>query len=992
MITLKEQLEQEKKAASDVKSLKTQQICTLTFKLANAVRQRELAEEELAKVKREMEELKEVMEVQAEEMRAKEGKDESDGHGKQEEDVPQKPDAEEWDEVNKREKKDKDDTFPEKVKREMEELKEEMKVQAEEMSAKEGEDESDGHGKREEDVPREYEADELDEVNRREMKAKDDAIVLSFPEKEEKHLVNDFVENGEGSLPLENKCDELPNENSLHKNLPTEALRQDIPSVVVSSESLSSKLSDEDSMKENSSIRSEREDAVFPLEALPQSSSSGMSDPNQENPEEKGKTADLNKKHKVNEFLENGEGSLPLENKCDALPNENSLHKNLPTEELRQDVARVVVSSQSSSSELSDEHFTKENSSIRSESEDAVFHLEALPQSSSSEMPDPNQESPEEKGKTADLNEKHLVNEFVENGEGSLPSENKCDELPNENSLHKNLMAEEFRQDIPRVVVSSESLSSELNDEDSTKENSSIRSKSEGVFHLEALPQSSSSGMSDPNQENPEEKAKTADLNTEFKKIQEDLCEIQESAIIVSNMSYDVTEDMQNATEQQEKIIETPNLSSARKNRRIRLQNSEEDQTTSPPTSSEAVSSVYTSNNIDEKLVTLLMNHGMDDDHDTVLNSGKDDEEQRVHLEDFFKGNGEVENATREPGTVQERKTLEGFLKKEPVPRAVETENSKSLNKTTAENGVVRKGSEQHNEFMSQTVSEEVEDLKQQLKNAMQKIEELRLENKEMKKEIHNLSSSTAEEAFLVKTTKFTDRLLREMKEREAKVQVPQRQSVTENYGLEREYSYPGLTELSQMGVAGDVRRKTSMPLRIIGAKLKEITRSVENMAMDPDLCEETFTNVCPPDFVDYKSRYLNDHFELEDSLINPSESSKTLSAQSAPFKHDNPGEIQRGCYTSVEKLGEESFLPQTKPQQQFTAEKDCSWKENGFKLTDGPTQERCFYESPSSRWKLHNDTQDYVQRYVVRSSAHIAKMRDLTPEELAFYSKLSYK
>ena len=880
MITLKEQLEQEKKAASDVKSLKTQQICTLTFKLANAVRQRELAEEELAKVKREMEELKEVMEVQAEEMRAKEGEDESDVHGKREEDVPQEYEVEEWDEVNKREKKDKDGTFPEKVRREMEELKEVMEVQAEEMRAKEVEDESDGHGKREEDVPRECEAEELDEVNRREMKAKDDAIVLSFPEKEEKHVVNDFVENGEGSLPLKNKCE---------------------------------------------------------------------------------------------------------------LPNENSLHKNLPTEDLRQDVPRVVVSSQSSSSELSDEHSTKENSSIRSESEDAVFHFEALPQSSSSEMSDPNQENPEEKGKTADLNEKHIVNEFVDNGEGSLPLENKCDELPNENSLHKNLPTEELRQDIPSVVVSSESLSSELNGEDSTKENSFIRSKSEDVFRLEALPQSSPSGLSDPNQENPEEKGKTADLN-EFKKILEDLCEVQESAMIISNMNYDVTEDMQNATEQEKKILETPNPSSARKNRRIRAQNSEEDQETSPPTSPEAVSSAYTSNNIDEKLVTLLMDHGMDDDHDTVLNSGKDDEEQRVHLEDFFKGDEEVENATREPGTVQERKTLEGFLKKEPVPRAVETENSKSLNKTTAENGVVRKGSEQHNEFMSQTVSEEVEDLKQQLKNAMQKIEELRLENKEMKKEIQNLSSSTAEEAFLVKTTKFTDRLLREMKERETKVQVSQRQSVTEKYGLEREYSYPGLTELSEIGVAGGVRRKTSMPLRIIGAKLKEITRSVENMAMDPDLCEETFTNVCAPDFVDYKSHYLNGHFELEDSLINPSESSKPLTAQSAPFKHDNPRELRRGCYTSVEKLGEESFLPQTKPQQQFTEEKDCSLKENGFKLTDGPAQERCFYESPSSRWKLHIGTQDYVQRYVVRSSAHIAKMRDLTPEELAFYSKLSYK
>lgn len=51
--TLKEQLEQEKKNSAEVKSLKTQQVCTLTFKLANAVRQRERAEEELAKIQKE---------------------------------------------------------------------------------------------------------------------------------------------------------------------------------------------------------------------------------------------------------------------------------------------------------------------------------------------------------------------------------------------------------------------------------------------------------------------------------------------------------------------------------------------------------------------------------------------------------------------------------------------------------------------------------------------------------------------------------------------------------------------------------------------------------------------------------------------------------------------------------------------------------------------------------------------------------------------------
>ena len=377
---------------------------------------------------------------------------------------------------------------------------------------------------------------------------------------------------------------------------------------------------------------------------------------------------------------------------------------------------------------------------------------------------------------------------------------------------------------------------------------------------------------------------------------------------------------------------------------------------------------------------------------------GEADEEPGVHLKDFLKKEG-GENLTSGPGTEQEGTTSESFLKNEPVPRVFETGDYKSSDRismisNTTENSTenyIRKGSE--NEFFSQTVSQEVEDLKQQLKSAMQKIEELRLENKEMKKEIENLSSSTAEKAFLLKTTKYTDRLLRDMKEREAKVHVPQlRLSASDKIGLGREYGHTGLPEQSQVGLTGDIRRKTSIPLKIIGEKLKEITRSVENMAMDPESCEETSTDVCKSYFVDLKSPYRNYPFEMEEPLIRPSES-KTFSAQSSPFYQDNPGQTQRGCYTSVQKLGEENLIPPKNFQQQLI-ERDHGQRENVLKLTDGLTHapERCVYESPRRRWKLHVDAPDYVQRYVVRSSAHIANMRDLKPEEIAFYSKQTYK
>ena len=621
--------------------------------------------------------------------------------------------------------------------------------------------------------------------------------------------------------------------------------------------------------------------------------------------------------------------------------------------------------------------------------------------------------------------ERNGLDDFVENREVFSSFDNKCDKLLNDDSLHEDWPTEVHSQDIPCVIgLLSSSLA--LTDEDYTKGNLSIRDKSENVRQVDASLQSSLSGPSDTNEESPRENGE------ELEKIREDVCQVQENAIKLSDTSYELVEDTQNATKQKNNTLETLSPCSVQNFPRIFSKIIEEDQISSPPTLPKATD--YT----EEKFGTLLTDNratnqsplsffGEADEEPgvhlkdflkkeggetfgTLLTDnratnqsplsffGEADEEPGVHLKDFLKKEG-GENLTSGPGTEQEGTTSESFLKNEPVPRVFETGDYKSSDRismisNTTENSTenyIRKGSE--NEFFSQTVSQEVEDLKQQLKSAMQKIEELRLENKEMKKEIENLSSSTAEKAFLLKTTKYTDRLLRDMKEREAKVHVPQlRLSASYKIGLGREYGHTGLPEQSQVGLTGDIRRKTSIPLKIIGEKLKEITRSVENMAMDPESCEETSTDVCKSYFVDLKSPYQNYPFEMEEPLIRPSES-KTFSAQSSPFFQDNPGQTQRGCYTSVQKLGEENLISPKKFQQQLI-ERDHGQRENALKLTDGLTHapERCVYESPRRRWKLHVDAPDYVQRYVVRSSAHIANMRDLKPEEIAFYSKQTYK
>ena len=217
------------------------------------------------------------------------------------------------------------------------------------------------------------------------------------------------------------------------------------------------------------------------------------------------------------------------------------------------------------------------------------------------------------------------------------------------------------------------------------------------------------------------------------------------------------------------------------------------------------------------------------------------------------------------------------------------------------------------------------------------------------------------------------------MKERDAKMYVPQGVTHTQKYELQRDYRTSKSTDLGQMRSTGgenqSIGRNTSLPLKIIGAKLKELTESVESMATDPELCQENFTDLYVSDVMGYKQRFpnLNDQFKLEELLIIPAPCSEEIS-QSAPFKQENPREQQQGGgNTSVEKLGEKSFLASSKVQLQFA---DEAWKDGRFQQTDRQTREQGDFDSPR------------VQRYVVRSSDHIAKMRDLTPEEKAFYSK----
>ena len=229
---------------------------------------------------------------------------------------------------------------------------------------------------------------------------------------------------------------------------------------------------------------------------------------------------------------------------------------------------------------------------------------------------------------------------------------------------------------------------------------------------------------------------------------------------------------------------------------------------------------------------------------------------------------------------------------------------------------------EKRNDFSSQIMSDEVEELKQQLKSALKEIEDLRLENREMKKEMQRLSSSAEENAFLLKTAQFTDRLLREMRERDAKVHVGRTHATLENYGLERDFSHSGNPELSQTVLHKSMqrkegflnrsaRRKASLPLKLIGAKLKEITRSVENVAMDPDSGGETLSQTTAPGFIDYEHTYpnLSDQFEVEEQLIIPAHSSEALLLKAQLLSTKYRGKFHSGVTPLWKNSGAKCFM-----------------------------------------------------------------------------------
>ena len=459
---------------------------------------------------------------------------------------------------------------------------------------------------------------------------------------------------------------------------------------------------------------------------------------------------------------------------------------------------------------------------------------------------------------------------------------------------------------------------------------------------------------------------------------------LSESSSIQANVENNFKRSLVRPDDERDKISESGNLRLARKNRRKHSLNSE-DQESSPPTSPGDESVGYLSERVNSP-----GHYGMAEDHTVAVHPGNF---QQAHKVDLLRlaSKLQIDEVTTEGVKETDEGTLEGFYsQQQTMPKG----NIHPVNKDVDSS---HKGLWNPNGSASQNVCEDMKELKEELKSALKEIEELRQENKEMKKEMRKLSTSAEENEFFVKTTQFTERLLREMREREAKVHAQRAHLTCETYRLDGDLSYSRNPEVSSMRWLSSAQRRSDeclhrltqsksslSSLKVLGAKLKEITRSVENMAMDPELQpRETLRQSSrAPDLSYYSpsspySILLNDHLQITEQSITPARSSEVDKEMSR--------ENSTMARTALEKLGEEgNLVPSNTP----LTEKDSVRRDKKFQITDhAPELLKSSGGSGTGDW--HHDTKDHIQRYIVRSSDYIAKLRDLKPEEMTSDSKL---
>lgn len=565
------------------------------------------------------------------------------------------------------------------------------------------------------------------------------------------------------------------------------------------------------------------------------------------------------------------------------------------------------------------------------------------------------------------------------------PIRNKVEKLSIENSSPENLPlgeapdGEDWQSDVSPVS------SLALSGFESWKEKSSLLEKSEESedFQTNTSSEICFSSHANSSFETCDEFVEGKDSVVMELTIPSNHISLSESSSIQANVENNFTRSLVKPDDERDKISESGNPRLTRKNRRKHSQNSE-DQESSPPTSPGDESVGYLSERVNSP-----GHYGMAEDHTVAVHPGNYQQAHEVNLLRLA-SKLQIDDVTTGGVKETDEETLEGFYsQQQTMPKG----NIHPVNKDVDSS---HKGLWNPYSSASQNVCEDMKELKEELKSALKEIEELRQENKEMKKEMRKLSTSAEENEFFVKTTQFTERLLREMREREAKVHAQRAHLTCETYSLDGDLSYSRNPEVSSMRWLSSAQRRSDeclhrltqsksslSSLKVLGAKLKEITRSVENMAMDSELQSETLRQPSRAPDLSYcspSSPYsilLNDNLKVTEQSITP--------ARSSEVGKEMCRENSTMARTALEKLGEEgNLVPSNTP----LTEKDSVRRDKKFQITDHvPEFSKNSGGSGTGDW--HHDTKDHIQRYIVRSSDYIAKLRDLKPEEMTSVSKL---
>lgn len=579
--------------------------------------------------------------------------------------------------------------------------------------------------------------------------------------------------------------------------------------------------------------------------------------------------------------------------------------------------------------------------------------------------------------------ESDLLSELEVNGNDGMclePIRNKEEKLSIENSSPENLPlgeagdGEDWQSDVSPVS------SLALSGFESWKEKPSLLEKSEESedFQTNTSSEICFSSHANSSFETCDEFVEGKDSIVTELTIPSNHISLSESSSFQANVENNFSRSLVKPHDERDKISESGNPRLARKNRRKHSLNSE-DQESSPPTSPGDESVGYLSERVNSPGY-----YGMAEEHTVEVHPGNYQQAHEVNLLRLA-SKLQIDDVTTGGVKKTDEGTLEGFYsQQQTMPKG----NIHPVNKEVDSS---HKGLWNPNSSASQNVCEDMKELKEELKSALKEIEELRQENKEMKKEMRKLSTSAEENEFFVKTTQFTERLLREMREREAKVHAQRAHLTCETYRLDGDLSYSSNPEVSSSAQRRSdeclhrlTQSKSSLSsLKVLGAKLKEITRSVENMAMDPELQRETLPQPSrAPDLSCYSpstpySIQLNDHLRITEQSITPARSSEVDKEMS----RENSTMVR----TALEKLGQEgNLVPSNTP----LTEKDSVRRDKKFQITDhAPELLKSCGGSGTGDW--HHDTKDHIQRYIVRSSDYIAKLRDLKPEEMASDSKL---